>query len=76
MPLASFDDRELDILLALAAPLPEPCRSDFLEAVATELARFPERGDGLLHRVARDAQRKFLTPLSSHSAAFHSKYSR
>ena len=74
MPLASFDDRELDILLALAAPIPEPCRSDFLETVAAELERFPERGDGLLHRIARDAQRKFLSPPSAHAGSFHSKY--
>jgi hypothetical protein len=77
MPL-SFDDHELDLLMSLAMPIDPDLRDDFLRAVAAELGCLPEqqRGDGALYRVARDAQRKFLTPLSSHSAAFHSKYSR
>ena len=66
----------LETLTRLARPIDQRLRDDFLRAVASELEHHVQRGDGLLHRVARDAQRQFLAPLSSNSAAFHSKYSR
>jgi hypothetical protein len=37
-PPLSFSDAEIDVVLALAAPLPPENRTRFLEAIAAELA--------------------------------------
>ena len=74
MPLASFDDRELDVLLALARPIDQSLRDAFLQEVASQLEHHVERGDGLLHRIASAAQRQYLNGVSAHDPRFHSKY--
>ena len=62
MPLALSDD-ELDIVLALAKPLPPENRDGFLRAIAAELAAHGMPiGPGAVHRVARALQRHYLTP--------------
>jgi hypothetical protein len=63
MSLLSFTDEELDAVMALASALPQPVRDGFLEIVAGKLAAYPPlvRGPGLVHRVAAEVQRGFLS---------------
>jgi hypothetical protein len=51
---------------AAAHPLPPDRRAAFLEAVAVELAQAPIVGDGLLHRIILQVQRRYFdAPLST-----------
>lgn len=66
MPL-SLSTEELDLLLALAAPIDHRQREQFLQEVAQELEAAAERtgigpGPGVVHRVARTVQRRFFDP--------------
>ena len=64
MPL-HLSDEEMDLLLALAAPIDQRQRPEFLAAVAAELeANGPAGavGIGSVHRVARTVQRRFFDP--------------
>jgi len=64
MPL-HFSDEEKDLLLALAQPIDQRLRTEFLTAVAAELeANGPAGavGIGSVHRVARTVQRRFFDP--------------
>jgi hypothetical protein len=56
----SFSDSELTTLLTLAAPVPPSRRGEYLEAVATLLAQYPERGDGLANRIGRELQSRYM----------------
>jgi hypothetical protein len=47
---------------AAAVPLSTDARGAFLEEVATEISRHPILGDGLLHRVIMQVQRKYFDP--------------
>jgi hypothetical protein len=60
MEPVSFSDEELEILRALSAPLDHRSRDAFLLAVAEALG--DARGQGAVHRVARQVQRQFFTP--------------
>jgi hypothetical protein len=55
----SFSDSELDLLLVLAQPLAPSQRDAFLQAVAEALAQYPERGDGLTHKIGVELQQRF-----------------
>jgi hypothetical protein len=55
-------DMQLDAVLAAAHPLAPDRRSAFLEDVARELARLPEVGDGMLHRIIMVVQRRHFDP--------------
>ena len=66
MPLA-LTTEELDLLLALAAPIDQRQREQFLVEVAKELEAASAQtgvgpGLGVLHRVARTVQRRFFDP--------------
>jgi hypothetical protein len=66
MPL-SLSTEEMDLLLALAAPIDQRQREQFLVEVAAELEAAAERtgigpGPGAVHRVARTVQRHFFDP--------------
>jgi hypothetical protein len=66
MPLA-LTTEELDLLLALAAPIDQRQRDQFLHEVAAELEAASAQtgvgpGLGVLHRVARGVQRRFFVP--------------
>ena len=74
MPPLAFDDHELTTLMHFAQPLDPNLRDAFLQHVAGELQHYPERGDGLLHRIARAAQRQYLNGVPAHDPRFHSKY--
>jgi hypothetical protein len=62
MPPLSFPDEEMDSLTTLASALPPASRGGFLLLVAGKLAAYPPgaRGPGLVHRLATEAQRRFL----------------
>jgi hypothetical protein len=62
-----LNDEELTILLALAEPIEQRQRSEFLAAVAAELEAEAARtggvhGPGAAHRVGRVVQRRFFEP--------------
>jgi hypothetical protein len=64
MPL-SLTTEEMDLLLALAAPIDQRQRDQFLHEVAAELEvkrQAGEIGEGSVHRVARTVQRRFFDP--------------
>jgi hypothetical protein len=78
MPLA-LTTEEMDLLLALAAPIDQRQRDQFLHEVAAELEAASAQtgvgpGLGVLHRVGRVIQRKYFTPpeLSNSSPRFRS----
>jgi hypothetical protein len=56
-PIA-LTDSQLDAVMAAAAPLAPGDRSAFLQDLAVALRDHPEIGDGLLHRVVADVQRR------------------
>ena len=56
-------DEQMTAVFAASHPLPPDRRSAFLEACEQELAALPEGiGDGSLHRVVAQVQRKFFDP--------------
>jgi hypothetical protein len=57
-----LSDEAMSAVLAASHPLPPASRSDFLAAVARELAGLPEIGDGIVHRVVMVVQQKFFDP--------------
>jgi hypothetical protein len=60
MPPLALSDDELDALLVLAAPVPVEQRDAFLKDVVRELAAYNgDVGPGVLHRTARDVQRRY-----------------
>ena len=64
MPLA-LTTEEMDLLLALAAPINHRQRDQFLHEVAAELEAGGQAGAvgiGSVHRVARTVQRRFFDP--------------
>jgi hypothetical protein len=64
MPL-HLSDEEMDLLLALAAPIDHQHRAAFLATVAAELEAGGQAGAvgiGSVHRVARTVQRRFFDP--------------
>jgi hypothetical protein len=63
MPLELTDD-EKNLILSLAAPIDRARRDQFLREVAAAIEEraASEIGEGLLHRVARGLQRRFVDP--------------
>jgi hypothetical protein len=66
-------DCQIEVIMTAAAPLAPADRSPFLEAVAAGL-RDREIGDGLVHRVIAEAQRKFFAPPVPERAVGTSKW--
>jgi hypothetical protein len=60
----SLTSAELEIVAALALPLPADRRADFATAVEDALRSWPEQahGPGLVHRLACQLQRDYLDP--------------
>jgi hypothetical protein len=64
MPLELNDD-EMSVLLSLAGPIDQQRRPQFLQEVAAELEakrQAGEIGEGAVHRLARQIQRKYFDP--------------
>ena len=74
LTLGHLSDEQMSAVLAASHPLPPRRRSEFLADVARELARLP--GDGVLHRVIMQVQRRQSDPPEFNSDNGHSKYSR
>jgi hypothetical protein len=62
MPPLALTDSQLDLLHRLAWPLAPADRSGFLELVAQRLREQATIGDGTVHRIAVECQRRFWTP--------------
>jgi hypothetical protein len=63
-PLQLNDD-EMSVLLTLAEPIDQRLRPQFLQEVAQELEakrQAGEIGEGSVHRLARQIQRRFFDP--------------
>jgi hypothetical protein len=63
-PLQLNDD-EMSVLLSLAGPIDQQRRPQFLQEVAQELEakrQAGEIGEGSVHRLARQIQRRFFDP--------------
>ena len=56
-PIA-LTDSEMDAVMAAAQPLEVNARVAFLQEVAEALGRLPHLGDGIVHRVVADVQRR------------------
>jgi hypothetical protein len=56
--------------LEAALPITPSQRNEFLAELATELARAPELGPGVLHRAAAVLQRKFVVEARSTAGSF------
>ena len=65
MPPLQLSDEEMDLLLTLAGPIDQRLRPQFLQEVAAELEakrQAGEIGEGSVHRLARQIQRRFFDP--------------
>jgi hypothetical protein len=62
MPPIALTDAQMMAILAAAAPLAARDRNPFLLEVAQVLQGLPEVGDGALHRVIMQVQRKHFDP--------------
>jgi hypothetical protein len=65
MPPLELNDSEMSMLLTLSAPIDQRLRPQFLQEVATELEakrQAGEIGEGSVHRLARQIQRKYWDP--------------
>ena len=58
--MVSLSDTELSAVMDAARPIPPRSRDQFLCEVASELAKHDELGPGLVGRVVRDLQPRFL----------------
>lgn len=62
MSKQSLSPDQVDAILQAAAPLAPYDHAAFLEDVSVVLADLGEVGDGTLHRIVRDVQRKHFDP--------------
>ena len=60
--LLRLTDSELDIVFAAARPLAVNERDPFLQEVASRLSSLPHLGDGAVHRVCVEVQRRHWSP--------------
>jgi hypothetical protein len=57
-----LSDSQLDAIFAAATPLQPQARENFLRELAQLLAAQPELGDGSLHRLLVEVQRRHFDP--------------
>ena len=55
-----FSEAELDIITDAARPIDPAHRAEFVEAVLTALVPHRVLGEGLMHRICRDLQQRFI----------------
>jgi hypothetical protein len=55
-------DAELEVVFNAARPLHPRDRDRFLQAIASELAKLPTLGDGVVHHVCTEIQRRYFSP--------------
>lgn len=69
-------ESEYDAVMRASAPLQGHQRAGFLEALAEELRNAGELGDGRVHRVIAQVQRKFWDPPLDIGYAHAGKHAR
>ena len=69
MPPLALSDEQIDALVRAAAPLPPRLRKPFLEDVARAL-QGRELGDGVIHRVVVEIQRRYWDPPLTHPGKY------
>jgi hypothetical protein len=57
-----LSDEQMTAILAASMPIPFNRRTVFLAEVASALNQLPEIGDGALHRVIMEIQRRHFDP--------------
>jgi hypothetical protein len=62
MPPLQLNDDEMSVLMALAGPIDQHLRPQFLREVAAEIEANGQAGPGAVHRVGRVVQRRFFDP--------------
>ena len=68
--MATLSPDQVDAVLRAARPLPPADHAAFLEDVSSALAELGDLGDGIVHRVVRDVQRKYWgSPNLSHGSS-------
>lgn len=68
--MATLSPDQIEAVLRAARPLPPADHDAFLEEVSSALAELGDLGDGIVHRIVRDVQRKYWgSPNLSHSSA-------
>ena len=66
--MATLSPDQADAVLRAARPLSPADHAPFLEEVSAALAELGDLGDGVVHRVCRDVQRRLLKPDPTRSA--------
>jgi hypothetical protein len=61
-PIVALTEQQMTAIWAAARPLPPHARGAFLEDVANEISRHPTLGDGSLHRLIMQIQKKHFDP--------------
>jgi hypothetical protein len=69
--MIALNDESMSMLLQLAGPIHPAERSQFLRDVAEQLRGHAEIGDGLIGRVAREVQARYLKGLHVSGVAAH-----
>lgn len=69
--MAKLSSDQVDAVLRAARPLPPADHAAFLEDVSSALADLDDIGDGVVHRIVRDVQRRFLKPPAPRTARGH-----
>ena len=64
----SLSDTQMDAVIRASAPLEHHARSAFLEELADALRDRSEIGEGFLHQVIREIQRKYIAHLRTHAS--------
>ena len=60
--MSKLSPDQVDAILHAARPLPPANYAAFLEEVSAALAELGDLGDGVVHRVVRDVQRRHWDP--------------
>ena len=61
-PIIKLTDEQMTAVLAASMLIPFNRRTTFLAEVASALTQLPEIGDGALHRVIMEIQRRHFDP--------------
>jgi hypothetical protein len=60
--MLKLTDSQMDAVLAAARPLAVQDRDPFLQEIAARLTALPHLGDGVVHRVVAEVQRRHFDP--------------
>ena len=60
--MSKLSEDQVETILQAAVPLAPANRDAFFQEVTAALADLGDLGDGIVHRVVRDVQRKYFDP--------------